>query len=103
MKIHKFNEVNDIMKKISNDRVTQIITDLEAVSNNINQNLDKTREITKELDGYITKDSKNNTQVDDAYVNFESLNSKMADLIKTINAISIKLKDYTETGEDKIY
>ena len=99
--LHKFNEGSD--KKISNDRVTQIITEMDTLTQVINDNMTKTKLITDELSGYTSKSSKNNNQIDDAFINFGSLNSKLVDLISTINAINVKLKDYTEHGASEIY
>ncbi len=99
--LHKFNEAND--KKISNDRVSQIITEMDTLTQLINDNMYKTKSIADELSGYTSKSSKNNNQIDDAFINMGSLNGKLAEVITTINAITTKLKDYTEHGASEIY
>lgn len=99
--LHKFNEGND--KKISNDRINQIIKDMDNLTQVINDNLSNVKNITQELSSYTSKSSKTNNQIDDAYINFGALNSKLADIITTINSINTKLKDYTENGTSEIY
>jgi ABC-type transporter Mla subunit MlaD len=99
--LHKFNEDN--AKKISSDRVNQIIKEMDSLTQVINDNLVKTKAITDELSGYTSKSSKNNNQIDDAFVNLGGLTSKLSEVINSINAINTKLKDYTEHGEASIY
>lgn len=99
--LHKFNESGD--RKISNDRINQIIKTLDSLTQVINDGKSSTKEITEELSSYTSKSSKNNNQIDDAYLYFGSLNSKLADIINVINNINSKLKDYTENGESTIY
>ena len=101
--LHKYNEDNLPVKKISNDRVTEIISDLKGISSSMNESMDKCRAITKELDGYTSKSDKNNTQIDDAFVNMQSLESKFMEALNLIVNINFKLNDYVEKGEDKIY
>ena|ERR1700761_9265424 len=99
--LYKFNEAND--KRISNDRVSQIISEMDALTQVINDNMTNTKNIADELSGYTSKSSKSNNQIDDAFVNFGSLNSKLVEVINIINAINTKLRDYTENGTSDIY
>lgn len=101
--LHKFNEDNLPDKKISNDRVNEIIEDLDSITSVVNQNLDKCKIITKELSVYTSKSTKNNTQIDDAFVNFESLSSKLRETITLIGEINSQLNDYNKNGESNIY
>ena len=101
--LHRYNEDNLPDKKISNDRITDIISDLKGVSSILNENMDKCRIINKELGSYTSKSSKSNTQIDDAFVNLQSLDSKLTETLNLITNINQKLNDYVEKGEDKIY
>ena len=100
--ILKFNE--DMLPKIiSNDRVSQIISELDNIQKDIDDNLGKCVNISKELSGYTTKSSKTNNQIDDAYVNFELLQNKMREQLSVISSITKQLNDYNEKGNKTVY
>jgi ABC-type transporter Mla subunit MlaD len=101
--LHKFNEDNLPDKKLSNDRVTEIIANLDTMSTDINNEVGKCKIISKELSNYTSKSDKSNTQIDDAYVNFESLEGKFLEIINIISNIKSKLTSYSEEGESSIY
>ena len=101
--ISKFNEVNSTAKKISNDRVTEIITELEVMTSKLNDSLIKSKSLAKELNEYKSNSKKSNNQIDDAFVNTESLVTKLRESLDTILSISTKLNDYNEKGEQFLY
>ena len=100
--ILKFNE--DMLPKIiSNDRVSEIISELDNIQKEVDDNLSKCVDISKELSGYTTKSSKTNNQIDDAYVNFELLQNKMREQLSVISSITKQLNDYNEKGNKTVY
>lgn len=100
MRVKKFNEV--VESKLANDRVSEIISDLKSISLQMDKDLNKCSNITKELNKYTTKSKKNN-QIDDSFVSFESLCNKLKDCLSTISNITDKLNDYNENGEQYLY
>ena len=99
--LKKFNEVNSV-NKISNDRVKEIILELNNISSKINDDINKSNVITKELNQYVTN-KKSNNQIDDSYINFEALNGKLKESLSIISNIVSKLEDYNENGEQYLY
>jgi peptidoglycan hydrolase CwlO-like protein len=100
--ISKFNELNST-KTISNDRVTEIITELEVMTSKLNDTLSKSKSLGKELNEYKSNSKKSNNQIDDAFVNVESLSTKLRESLDIILSISTKLNDYNEKGEQFLY
>jgi chromosome segregation ATPase len=91
----KFNEQNIL----SNDRITEILKELEISSSEIDKFKDKYETIVKELDSYTSKDKNANTQIDDAYVDLKSLIDKLTECNQLMMSIDSKLQDYTSQGE----
>jgi chromosome segregation ATPase len=91
----KFNEQNIL----SNDRITEILKELEISSSEIDKFKDKYETIVKELDSYTSKDKNANTQIDDAYVDLKSLIDKLTECNQLVMSIDSKLQDYTSQGE----
>jgi hypothetical protein len=95
----KFNEINSEQNILSNDRITEILKELEISSTEIDKFIDKYETIVKELDSYTSKDKNANTQIDDAYVDFKSLIDKLTECNQLMMGIDSKLQDYSSQGE----
>lgn len=97
--LNKFNELNTDNILISNERVDEIIKELELITSDIDKNLIKSNNYTKELSNFTSNSKKSNTQIDDAYVNFQTLSNKLKDSIDLINNINNNLNNYNNQGE----
>lgn len=97
--IAKFNEVNSEKNILSNDRIAEILKELELSSTEIDKFINKYESIIKELDSYTSKDKNANTQIDDAYVDFKTLTDKLTECNQLMMSINSKLEDYTSEGE----
>lgn len=96
--IVKFNE-NYEPNILSNDRITEILKELESSSTEIDKFINKYESIIKELDSYTSKDKNANTQIDDAYVYFKTLIDKLTECNQLMISIDSELQDYISNGE----
>jgi phage-related protein len=96
--ISKFNELVET-KILSNDRVDEMLKDIETISSELDKDLSKVNSYIKELEGFTSKSSKSNTQIDNSYLAFKDIASKLEESIGLIVDINEKLESYKEEGE----
>ena len=70
--ISKFNELVET-KILSNDRVDEILKDIETISEELDKDLSKVNSYIKELKEFTSESEKSNTQIDDSYLSFNLL------------------------------
>jgi ABC-type transporter Mla subunit MlaD len=106
MRIRKFNEdidkPNEIID-ISNDRVSEILTDVQTIIENFDDKKEKISSINTELSNYRSKSRKSNDQIDDSVSNLEIILSNISDVISLLDSVSTNLKDYDENGRKYLY
>ena len=103
MKIRKFNEAMEDGVDISNERVSEIITDIKSVSESIEDNHNSINELYMELSKFKSKSSKNNDQIDDSVINLELLRSKLNESVEVISKINELLESYNMDGRKYLY
>lgn len=95
--IIKFNEINS-GRNLSVDRIGEILNDLREISSEIDSNFSKCYDFTEELSQYVTKSEESNNQIDDAFVDFKSLNDKLKESTNLVTKIIQKLENYSKEG-----
>lgn len=96
--ISKFNELVET-KILSNDRVDEVLKDIETISSELDKDLLKIKSYVNELEGFTSKSSKSNTQIDDAYLAFKDIISKFEESISLMVDINEKFESYKKEGE----
>jgi chromosome segregation ATPase len=102
MRIRKFNE-SDEVEDISNDRVKEILESIKKISSVIDEQKEEIQSFSNELSKFKSKSNKSNDQIDDSILIFESLKSKMDDLLSGLDTVNNNLIDYTENGRKYLY
>ena len=102
MKIRKFNEAEESIV-LSGDRVEEIIQDLTSITTSISEKKKVINSIVSELENYRSKSNTSNNQIDDAYLNLDSIDVKLNDSIDIIDNVLVLLKGYSEGGEKYLY
>lgn len=103
MKIRKFNESSDDIVDISNDRIKEIIQKVTSISVSFNEKKEEVQSLTYELSNYRSKSKKSNDQIDDSVSNLEGVNTKISDILLSLDTIVNNLKDYYESGRKFLY
>lgn len=101
MKIRKFYESEQL--DISEERVGEIILDLNSILVSFNDNREILESISNELDRYKSNSRKSNDQIDDSILNLDISKSKLDDSIIQINNIINNLKNYQQNGRKYLY
>ena len=102
MKILKFNEAEESMI-ISNDALENIISKLNSISTTLDKNKDMILSISNTLSNFKSKNKSSASQIDDSFMNLESIDVKIADILSLLDVTSKNLTDYKESGEKFIY
>jgi chromosome segregation ATPase len=102
MKIRKFYEADEVMD-ISNDRITEILSQLSNMSSDLDKKKEEIISLTNEMSNYRSKSKKSNDQIDDSVADMETIDSKLGDIISSIDTISNNLKSYNESGRQYLY
>jgi uncharacterized coiled-coil DUF342 family protein len=102
MRIRKFNEAEESII-LSTDRVEEIIQELSTITSSISEKKKMITAIVNELENYRSKSNTSNNQIDDAYLNLDSIDVKLVDSVDIIDNVIVLLKNYTEGGEKYLY
>jgi len=99
--IKRFNESN--MIDISTDRSLEMIELLSKISKDILENLEKIESLSNELEGFRSKSTTSNDQIDDSVSNLEMIKNALRESLDKIDNTSINMKDYLENGRKYMY
>jgi ABC-type transporter Mla subunit MlaD len=106
MRIRKFNEDIDTPNEIidiSNDRISEILIELQTMVEDFDDKKEKISSINTELSNYRSKSRKSNDQIDDSVSNLEMIINNLSDVISLLDSVSSNLKDYDENGRKYLY
>ena len=85
-------------KVLSSDKIQELNKDLISIAESIDENIDKIDNIKNDIFNYTSKGQDTNNQIDDSYVDLNTLYDKLKDSLTLISSIDSKLKDYSENG-----
>jgi len=112
MKIKRFfeNEVQgpegstNLVNVISPDKLNEIITELQSYTSEFQDKLNSMKKIEKELSKFKSKSKTKMDQIDDSYVQIQSINSVLnKEIIDKMDTIISNLKDRIDNGKNYIY
>ena len=103
MRIRKFNEVNDDSNRIADDTLQTILDKLTKITGELDTHKKDVESIKNTLSNFRSKSKSSNTQIDDSYVNLETIESKISDSLNLLDTVVNNLKDYNESGEKELY
>lgn len=101
MIIKKFNELNSVV--ISNDKVKEITNKLSNISSDFHNNKDIIIHIINELESFVNEKSDKNNQIDDSYLELNSVKNKLTDIINSIDKTISNLDNYIDKGNSYMY
>jgi len=102
MKIKKFNEQEEIVE-ISNERVDEILSELQLINDKIEDQAKSIHAIANELMNFRSKSTTANNQIDDSNLTLEELVSSLEEASTKIDTVIESLEDYKENGPRFLY
>ncbi len=101
MKIKRFNETLEV--DISNERIDEIIEDLEDTLFTLEDKSKKVDLYLNELNNYKNKSKKGNDQIDDSIFAFQIVKKNLNDSMDKLDTIIKNLNSYNEEGRKYLY
>lgn len=98
-KLFEEKEISDI----SNDRVSELISQLSAMSSDISQKVEFVDSLVNELDDFRRSSTSKNDQIDDCIANLQLMKKLLLDSLDKSDNVVIGIKDYEKNGRKFLY
>ncbi len=98
-KLFEEKEISDI----SNDRVSELISQLSAMSADISQKVEFVDSLVNELDDFRKSSTSKNDQIDDCIANLQLMKKLLIDSLDKSDNVVIGIKDYEKNGRKFLY
>lgn len=98
-KIFEEKEISDI----SSDRVSELISQLSAMSADISQKIEFVDSIVNELDDFRRSSESKNDQIDDCIANLQLMKKSLSNSLDKSDNVVIGIKDYEKNGRKFLY
>ena len=103
MQIKRFNEQENSLLDISNERVQEIMDEMGSYASAVEDKLEKIKNFEQELSKYRSQSKKGNDQIDDSVVELQTLIKSIESLQSNLDNVLHNLDDYKESGRKFIY
>lgn len=102
MKIKKFFESEENLS-ISSDTINDMVDKISSISMTFDEKKKEIESMISVLSGFKSKSDKSNTQIDDSYLNLQTVVSNIEETLELLDSVSTNIKDYYESGEKYLY
>lgn len=89
--------------QLANDTLTEIIDEISQTIENFDSDKKTLISLSETLSNFLSSSKTANNQLDDAYLNLKTIETKISDIISLLDTTSKQLKDYYDSGEKFIY